>query len=354
MTDTEGIEATVSDVVARHGRIDILVNNAGRAHVGAVEETTDAELRALFDVHVFDPAALSRTVLPHMRARRSGAIVQLSSMGAQMSFPGLGAYSARSSRWRGCPRRWWTHALRDQVLVVEPGTFRTGLFRARSTSEETGPYAETVGPTRRMTESNDGTAPGDPDKAAAAILTALNAEHTPLRLPLGGRRRQRHPQPCGQRARGDRRLGEGRTGHRSRHVSARRSARSIRRTADGDGGLRLPLPKRRRHGGQRIGGGRAFGPPLTVLAVRAVGVPAAVRTIAELKEAGGVGEVVTADGHGYPGGGQDAAGPVEVTGGRIPVLLQHGEPRRLALPPRRRGPRQLRRGAPRRAGEAYE
>ncbi len=70
--------------------------------------------------------------------------------------------------------------------MVEPGTFRTGLFRARSTSEETGPYAETVGPTRRMTESNDGTAPGDPDKAAAAILTALNAEHTPLRLPLGG------------------------------------------------------------------------------------------------------------------------------------------------------------------------
>ena len=72
----------------------MLVNNAGRSHVNAVEETTDAELRALFEVRVFGPAALIRAVLPHMRARRSGAIVQLSSMGGQMSFAGFSAYSA--------------------------------------------------------------------------------------------------------------------------------------------------------------------------------------------------------------------------------------------------------------------
>ena len=72
VTDTAAIEAAVQDVIARHGRIDVLVNNAGRTHVGAVEETTDAELRGLLDVHVLGPAALTRAVLPHMRARRSG------------------------------------------------------------------------------------------------------------------------------------------------------------------------------------------------------------------------------------------------------------------------------------------
>ncbi|GAA2629207.1 oxidoreductase [Streptomyces axinellae] len=187
VTDMEGIQATVSDVIARHGRIDVLVNNAGRAHVGAIEETTDAELRAMFDVHLFGPAALIRAVLPDMRARRSGAIVQLSSMGGQMSYPGFGAYSATKFALEGM-----SEALAEEispfgikVLVVEPGTFRTGLFGARSASEETGPYAETVGPTRRMIESNVTTAPGDPAKAAAAIVTALDAERTPLRLPLG-------------------------------------------------------------------------------------------------------------------------------------------------------------------------
>ena len=89
ITDTAGIDEAVRDIAGRHGRIDVLVNNAGRSHVGAAEETTDAELRSLFEVHVFGPAALIRAVLPHMRARRSGAIVQLSSMGGQMSFAGF-------------------------------------------------------------------------------------------------------------------------------------------------------------------------------------------------------------------------------------------------------------------------
>ncbi|MYW01608.1 oxidoreductase [Streptomyces sp. SID3343] len=187
VTDTAGITAAVDAVIAAHGRVDVLVNAAGRTHVGAVEETTDAELRSLFEVHVFGPAALTRAVLPHMRARRSGAIVQFSSMGGQMSFAGFSAYSATKFALEG-----FSEALADEgaafgikVLVVEPGAFRTALFGGASASTEIDAYADTVGATRRMVAAGDGLQPGDPAKAAAAIVAALDAEVTPLRLPLG-------------------------------------------------------------------------------------------------------------------------------------------------------------------------
>ena len=187
VTDSAGVEAAVRDAVGRHGRIDVLVNNAGRTHVGAVEETTDEELRSLFEVHVFGPAALIRAVLPHMRERRSGAIVQFSSVGGQMSFAGFSAYSATKFALEGM-----SEALADEmrpfgvkVLIVEPGAFRTRLFGNVSASAEIAGYEDTVGPTRTMVETGDGAQPGDPAKAAAAILTALEAGTTPLRLPLG-------------------------------------------------------------------------------------------------------------------------------------------------------------------------
>jgi NAD(P)-dependent dehydrogenase (short-subunit alcohol dehydrogenase family) len=187
VTDLGGIEATVRDVVRRHGRIDVLVNNAGRTHVGAAEETTDDELRSLFDVHVFGPAALVRAVLPHMRERRSGAIVQLSSLGGQLSFAGFSAYSATKFALEGM-----SEALADEVgplgikvLIVEPGAFRTALFGNLSSSEPIADYAATVGPTREMVRTGDGAQPGDPARAAALILAALDDEKTPLRLPLG-------------------------------------------------------------------------------------------------------------------------------------------------------------------------
>jgi len=187
VTDTAAIDATVRDVIARHGRIDVLVNNAGRAHVGAVEETTDAELRDLFEVHVFGPAALIRAVLPNLRARRSGAIVAISSMGGQLAFAGVGAYSATK-----CALEGMSEALADEVgplgikvLIVEPGAFRTGLFGNHSVSTPIPDYAATAGRTRQMIEASAGAQPGDPAKAAAAILTALEAPGTPLRLPLG-------------------------------------------------------------------------------------------------------------------------------------------------------------------------
>ncbi|MGC0375122.1 oxidoreductase [Streptomyces sp. SAI-229] len=188
VADIEGAEAAVRDVVARHGRIDVLVNNAGRTHVGAFEETTDDELRELFDVHVLGPAALVRAVLPGMRERRSGAIVQMSSMGGQLSFAGFAAYSGTKFALEGM-----SEALADEVrefgikvLIVEPGAFRTGLFETSraGASPDSGLYAK-VGETRSAVAGGDGTQPGDPAKAAALILAALEAEDTPLRLPLG-------------------------------------------------------------------------------------------------------------------------------------------------------------------------
>ncbi|GHJ35735.1 oxidoreductase [Streptomyces sp. TS71-3] len=187
VTDTAAAAALVDDVAARYGRIDVLVNNAGRAHVGAFEETTDAELRSLFDVHVFGPAALVRAVLPHMRARRSGAIVQMSSMGGQMSFAGVGAYSGTKFALEGM-----SEALADEVaplgvkvLVAEPGAFRTAFVGSGSASGAIRDYADTVGATRTMLAEADGAQPGDPARAAAVILAALEAEKTPLHLPLG-------------------------------------------------------------------------------------------------------------------------------------------------------------------------
>ena len=187
VTDLAAGRALVDDVAARYGRIDVLVNNAGRTHVGAAEETTEAELRDLFELHFFGPAELVRAVLPHMRARRSGAIVQLSSMGGQMSFAGFSAYSATKFALEGL-----SEALADEVgplgikvLIVEPGAFRTTLFGNASASAEIEDYDATVGNTRRAVAAGNGTQPGDPAKAAAAVLAALNAEDTPLRLPLG-------------------------------------------------------------------------------------------------------------------------------------------------------------------------
>jgi NAD(P)-dependent dehydrogenase (short-subunit alcohol dehydrogenase family) len=188
VTDTAAAEAAVRDVVARHGRIDVLVNNAGRTHVGAFEETTDDELRELFDLHVLGPAALTRAVLPGMRERRSGAIVQMSSMGGQMSFAGFSAYSGTKFALEGM-----SEGLADEVrefgikvLIVEPGAFRTSLFDASraGASADSGVYAK-VSETRGFVSGGDGTQPGDPAKAAALIRAALDAEQTPLRLPLG-------------------------------------------------------------------------------------------------------------------------------------------------------------------------
>jgi NAD(P)-dependent dehydrogenase (short-subunit alcohol dehydrogenase family) len=189
VTDSAEREAAVAEAIDRFGRIDVLVNNAGRTQVGAVEETTDDELRFLFELHFFAPAALTRAVLPHMRSQGGGAIVQMSSVGGQVTAPGFSAYCATKFALEGL-----TETLRDEVsefgihtLIVEPGAFRTGLFRPEAAYEsaEMPEYAATVGPTREYVRGNHLAQPGDPVKAAEAIIAALDADEPPLRLVLG-------------------------------------------------------------------------------------------------------------------------------------------------------------------------
>lgn len=189
VTDAARIPAAVAEVLDRHGRIDVLVNNAGRGLVGAVEETTDTELRDLMELHFFGPAALTRAVLPVMRRQRSGTVVQMSSMGGRLSFSGVGAYSATKFALEGYSEALATEVAQFgiRVLIVEPGAFRTSFNgpAALLVSPRMPEYDSVVGPVRDALAAGDGRQPGDPAKAAAAVLTALDAETTPLRLPLG-------------------------------------------------------------------------------------------------------------------------------------------------------------------------
>jgi NAD(P)-dependent dehydrogenase (short-subunit alcohol dehydrogenase family) len=187
--DRTSIEAAVQAAEARFGTIDILVNNAGYSYRGAVEEGEDAEVEALFRTNVFGPLALIQTVLPGMRARRSGTIVNISSIAGQLSLAGSGFYSASKFALEGL-----TEALRDEVaplgirvMLVDPGAFRTDFSgrSLRGTRHAIADYAETVGPRRKENDRSDGTQRGDPAKGAQAIVDVVGGDTLPLRLHLG-------------------------------------------------------------------------------------------------------------------------------------------------------------------------
>ena len=182
-------ERAVAAAIGRFGRLDVVINNAGYGVVGALEETPDAELRAIMDTNFFGAMAVMRAALPVLREQRGGAIVNISSLGGQLSFAGFSAYSASKFALEGA-----SEALAQEVapfgvkvLVVEPGQFRTQLagtgMRHMPVIEA---YAPVVGPTREFAYAMHATQAGDPRKAAAAIEHALAASNTPLRLQLGG------------------------------------------------------------------------------------------------------------------------------------------------------------------------
>lgn len=188
VTKPAEIEAAVASARERFGAIDVLVNNAGFSTIGALEETSEAELRETMETMFFGAVALTRAVLPAMRARRSGAIVQITSVGGVVTAPGFGAYCAAKHALEAV-----SEALAAEVapfglriLIVEPGEFRTSLFGQAFRALPAGDaYAATVGPVREWVASKAGTQLGDPVKAAKAIVDATAAPTHPLRLPLG-------------------------------------------------------------------------------------------------------------------------------------------------------------------------
>lgn len=185
--DAGQCQRAAETALAAYGRIDVLVNNAGHGIVGAVEETTEEELRDEFDVLFFGAMRLTRLVLPHMRAR-SGTVVQVSSMMGLMSLAGASAYCAAKGAMEQASEALAAEAgpLGIRVLIVEPGVFRTGFFGpALRASAAIADYDGTAGGTRAWLAAVHGTQPGDPDKAAQAVLAALDLPSPPLRLALG-------------------------------------------------------------------------------------------------------------------------------------------------------------------------
>lgn len=183
------VEAAVGAAQERFGAIDVLVNNAGYGLRAAVEEADEADVRAQFDTNVFGLVDVTKAVLPRMRARRSGLIVNLSSIGGRTSIAGSGYYSATKFAVEGL-----SGALRAElaplgirVVVVEPGSFRTD-FAGRSltgSGEPIADYADTAGPRRKENDAVDGTQPGNPALAAAAIVAVAQDAEPPFRLLLG-------------------------------------------------------------------------------------------------------------------------------------------------------------------------
>ncbi|GAA4390434.1 oxidoreductase [Tsukamurella soli] len=189
VTDGAQVDAAVAAAVAAHGRIDVVVNNAGHGLVGAVEEVSDAELRALLEVNLLGVWRVTRAVLPHLRHQGSGHIIALSSVGGIVGNPGHAAYATSKFALEGM-----SEALAGEVApwgvrvtVVEPGPFRTEFAgRSLGMSAPLDAYSDTAaGTLRRRFRDQDGRQPNDPAKAAAAILRVVDHPAPPLRLPLG-------------------------------------------------------------------------------------------------------------------------------------------------------------------------
>ena len=189
VTDRAQIADAVRAAEERFGAIDVLVNNAGYGYMAAIEEGDDADVRAMFEANFFGLIAMTQAVLPGMRARKRGHIVNISSQGGLVGFPGVGFYNATKFAVEGL-----SEALAGElkplglgVTVVAPGPFRTDWAgrSLKGPKHEIEAYAETAGARRRNIAGYSGKQAGDPVRAAAAIVEAVESQAPPLHLLLG-------------------------------------------------------------------------------------------------------------------------------------------------------------------------
>lgn len=189
LRDPWQIAAAVQAAIATFGRIDVLVNNAGHGLIGAVEEASDAEVANVHETNVFGLLRVTRAVLPYLREQRNGHIINISSIGGLIGVPGFGIYNSTKFAVEGL-----SEALAQEVepfgirvTTIEPGPFRTeflagSLARAGRTLPE---YEQTAGRTRASAAERNGNQPGDPARAAEAIIKVVTSDNPPQHLLLG-------------------------------------------------------------------------------------------------------------------------------------------------------------------------
>lgn len=190
VTNPEQVREAVGKAEERFGRIDVLVNNAGYGYYAAIEEGEEEEARAMFDANLFGLLDIMKAVLPGMRERRGGHIVNISSVGGLIGFPGSGYYAASKFAVEGASEALSKEVepLGIKVTIVEPGPFRTD-FAGRSirrSQYQIKDYGDTAGTRIQSNIARSGKQPGDPERAARAIVEAVESDKPPLRLLLGG------------------------------------------------------------------------------------------------------------------------------------------------------------------------
>lgn len=189
VTDFDAIDGVVADVETSEGPIDVLINNAGYGHEGVMEESPLSEMRRQFDVNVFGAVAMMKAVLPFMRGRRRGHIVNITSMGGYITMPGIAYYCGSKFALEGISEALGKEVepLGISVTAVAPGSFRTD-WAGRSmirTPRSIADYDEIFDPIRKARAEKSGKQLGDPIKAARAILAIVAAPRPPAHLLLG-------------------------------------------------------------------------------------------------------------------------------------------------------------------------
>lgn len=188
VTNLQDVQAAVESALNQYDRIDVLVNNAGYAAMGAIEELSDEDIRRQFETNCFGVLNVTRAVLPTMREQRSGHILNISSFAGVVAFGGLGIYSATKFAIEGISEALVQEVkpLGINVTLIEPGSFRTnGAASIVTPKHPIADYAATSGMMIDSMRVSNGKQPGDPAKAAVAMIQVVESNNPPLRLALG-------------------------------------------------------------------------------------------------------------------------------------------------------------------------